>query len=67
MTLQDFGLDAFVAERACVGMKVVDLANLLCGIPGMLIDRGYLAVLPCRRIHLECMGDIDIRVEEHES
>lgn len=44
-------------------MEKLEVTDLLDAIPGMLIERGLLAELPCRKIHLGSMGRIDQQAE----
>lgn len=67
VALQNFDLEAFVAERALAGLKRLGVVDLLDGIPEMLIELGFHAELPCRRIYLGSMGEIHIRVEKYDS
>lgn len=50
IAVHGFDLDAFVSERAHAGMTRLEMDDLLEGIPAMLIARGLLTELPCRRI-----------------
>lgn len=65
VALQDFDLEGFVAERAFASMKRLEVAELLGGIPEMLIKLDFIAELPCHRNYLGSMGEIGSRVEEY--
>ena len=45
-------------------MTKLEVDDLLEDIPAMLIERGLIAELPCRRIYLGAMGEIDIKAEK---
>lgn len=64
IAIHGFDLGAFVSERAHAGMTRLEVDDLLEGIPAMLIERGLLTELPCRRIYLGAMGEIDIKAEK---
>lgn len=64
IAVHGFDLDAFVSERTHGGMKRLEVDDLLEGIPAMLIELGLLTELPCRRIYLGAMGEIDIKAEK---
>lgn len=64
MALQDFDLDALVGEKVFAGMSRLEIDDVLDAVPGMLIARGVLAELPCRKIYLGAMGLVDIKVEK---
>jgi hypothetical protein len=46
-------------------MKRLEVAELLDGIPEMLIKLDFIAELPCHRNYLGSMGEIGSRVEEY--
>jgi len=64
IAVHGFDIDAFVSERAHAGMTRLEVDDLLEDIPAMLIERGLIAELPCRRIYLGAMGEIDIKAEK---
>lgn len=61
---QDFDLAAFVGEKVFAGMSGREVNELLNAVPGMLIEEGLMVELPCRKIYLGAMGEIDIKVEK---
>lgn len=63
VALQDCDLAVLVGERAVAGMTRLEVDGMLDEVPEMLIERGVLGKLPCRKIHLGAMGAIDIKVE----
>ena len=55
---KDFDLDSLTE-----GWEV---SSLLSHIPRMLFESGFITKLPCRKIHLGAMGEVDIREEDED-
>ena len=63
---QDFDLDSFVAEATTPLKERWEVPSLLWDIPRMLLESGLITALPCREIHMESMGEVDIREEKDD-
>ncbi|WP_434578019.1 hypothetical protein J3P95_07555 [Pseudomonas sp. Z5-35] len=63
---QDFDLGAFVAETVSAVTETWDITKLLWEVPRMLVDQGLLVELPCRRIHLGALGDVELTEEKKD-
>ena len=61
---QDFDLDSFVAETMKPLTEKWEVSSLFGDIPRMLFESGFITELPCRKIYLGAMGEVDIRVEK---
>lgn len=60
---QDFDLDSFVAGKIQPLTELWEVSSLLSDIPRMLFETGFIAKLPCRKIYLGAMGEVDIQEE----
>lgn len=63
---QDIDLEAFLVEARTLLQEPWELSALLSDVPRMLFEQGLIAKLPCRRIYLGRMGEVDLREEEEE-
>ncbi|WP_282348447.1 hypothetical protein [Pseudomonas sp. PS01301] len=63
---REFDLGSFVAEVIPQQTKRHDMSALLWDVPRMLLERGLITELPCKKIHLGAMGEIDIRQEQDD-
>lgn len=63
---RDFDLDSFVAKVIPPLAKRHDVSALLWDVPRMLLERGLITELPCKKIHLGEMGEVDIREEQDD-
>ncbi|ANI00996.1 hypothetical protein A8L59_18150 [Pseudomonas koreensis] len=65
---QDFDLGAFVAKAvsAATDTETWEVTGLLWEVPRMLVDQGLLVELPCRRIHLGALGDVELTKEKKD-
>lgn len=63
---QDFDLDAFVAKVASAVTEAWEVTGLLWEAPRMLVEQGFLVELPCRRIHLGSLGDVELKEEKKD-
>lgn len=63
---QDFDLDSFVAEATTQLTERWEVPSLLWNIPRMLFESGLVTALPCRKIHLGALGEVDIREEDED-
>lgn len=61
---REFDLDSFVAELIPPQSEKHDVSALLWEVPRMLLERGLITELPCKKIHLGEMGEVDIREEQ---
>lgn len=41
-----------------------EASSVLSQIPGMLFESGFITKIPCRKIYLGVMGEVDIREEK---
>ncbi|PRA33678.1 hypothetical protein [Pseudomonas poae] len=57
---QDFDLDTFVAKAVSAVTEAWEVTGVLWEVPRMLVVQGFLAELPCRRIHLGALGDVEL-------
>lgn len=63
---QDFDLDSFVAEVMKPLTERWEVSSLFGDIPRMLFESGFITELPCRKIYLGAMGEVDIREEKED-
>ena len=63
---QDFDLGAFVAETVSAVTETWEITELLWEVPRTLVDQGLLVELPCRRIHLGALGDVELTEEKKD-
>lgn len=42
------------------------VSSMLGEIPRMLFESGFITELPCRRIYVGAMGEVDIREEKED-
>lgn len=63
---QDFDLDSFVAEATKPLTERWEVPSLLWNIPRMLFESGFITKLPCRKIYLGALGEVDIREEDED-
>lgn len=63
---QDFDLDSFVEEALRPLTERWQVSSMLGEIPRKLFESGFIATLPCRKIYLGAMGEVDIREEEED-
>ncbi|QCY15053.1 MULTISPECIES: hypothetical protein [Pseudomonas] len=63
---QDFDLDSFVADAMKPITELWKVSSLLSHIPRMLFESGLISKLPCRKIYLGALGEIDIREEQED-
>jgi hypothetical protein len=66
VAVQDIDIDAFVAEATDQVVERPEIQALLRDIPKMMLERGLIALSPCRRIFLGVAGDIEIGEEKDE-
>ena len=60
---QDFDLDVFVAKNVSAS-ETWELTGVLWEVPRVLVEQGLLVELPCRRIHLGALGDVEVTEEK---
>lgn len=63
---QDFDLGAFVAKAVSAVMEAWEVTGVLWEVPRMLVEQGFLVELPCRRIHLGSLGDVELTEEKKD-
>ena len=63
---KDFDLDSFVAEAMKPLTEGWEVSSLLSDIPRMLFESGFITKLPCRKIYLGALGEVDIREEDED-
>ncbi|RMR86329.1 hypothetical protein [Pseudomonas coronafaciens] len=63
---QDVDVEAFIADARTRLEEPWELSALLSDVPRILCEQGLLAKLPCRRIYLGSMGEVDIGEEKEE-
>lgn len=63
---QDFDLGAFVAETVSGVTETWEVTELLWELPRLLVKQGLLVELPCRRIHLGSLGDVELTEEKKD-
>lgn len=63
---RDIDLDAFIANARALPEESWELSSLLQSAPRMLHEQGLIAKLPCRRIYLGSMGEVDIGEEKED-
>ena len=63
---QDFDLDSFVAETMKPLTEKWEVSSLFRDIPRMLSEIGFITELPCRKIYLGALGEVDIREEKED-
>lgn len=63
---QDFDLGAFVGKAVSAVTETWEVTGLLWEVPQMLVDQGLLVELPCRRIHLGALGDVELTEEKKD-
>ncbi|WP_339498536.1 hypothetical protein [Pseudomonas canadensis] len=63
---QDFDLGAFVAKAVSADTETWEVTGLLWEVPRMLVDQGLVVELPCRRIHLGALGDVELTEEKKD-
>ena len=61
-----FDLGAFVAETVSAVTETWEITELLWGLPRLLVEQGLLVELPCRRIHLGSLGDVELTEEKKD-
>ncbi|MEG5266336.1 hypothetical protein TRP66_18760 [Pseudomonas sp. JDS28PS106] len=66
VTLQDIDVDAFVVAAIGQLTERVEINSILREIPKILSEQGLIAGMPCRRIYLGAMGEVDISEEKEE-
>jgi len=66
VAMQDFDLDSFVAEAMTPLTEKWEVSSLLWDIHRMLFESGLITKLPCRKIYLGAMGEVDIREEQDD-
>lgn len=64
---QDFDLGAFVAETVSAVTETWEITELLWELPRLLVEQGLLVELPCRRIHLRSLADVELTEESRPS
>lgn len=62
---QDFDLGAFVAKTVSA-TETWELTGVLWEVPRLLVEQGLLVELPCRRIHLGALGDVEVTEEQKD-
>lgn len=63
---QDFDLDSFIAEAMKPLTERWEVSSLFGDVPRMLFESGLITKLPCRKIYLGAMGEVDIREEQDD-
>ncbi|WP_434603086.1 hypothetical protein J3P85_07095 [Pseudomonas sp. Z1-12] len=63
---QDFDLGAFVAKAVSDVTEPWEVTWGLWEVPRMLVEHGLLLELPCRRIHLGSLGDVELTEEKKD-
>lgn len=63
---QDFDLDSFVAETMKPLTEKWEVSSLFGDIPRMLFESGFITELPCRKIYLGAMGEVNIAEEKED-
>jgi len=63
---QDFDLGAFVAKALSAVTEAWEVTGVLCEVTRMLVEQGFLVELPCRRIHLGSLGDVELTEEKKD-
>lgn len=63
---QDFDLGAFVAKAVSAVGETWELTGLLWEVPRVLVEQGLLVELPCRRIHLGSLGEVELTEEKKD-
>ncbi|MCT9827092.1 hypothetical protein [Pseudomonas veronii] len=63
---QDFDLDSFIAEAMKPLTEKWEVSSLFGDIPRVFFENGLITKLPCRKIYLGAMGEVDIREEQDD-
>ena len=63
---QDFDLGAFVAKTVSAVTEAWEVTGVLWEVPRMLVEQGLLVELPCRRIHLGSLGEVELTEEKND-
>jgi len=63
---QDFDLGAFVAKAMSTVTEAWEVTGVLWEVPRILVEQGFLVELPCRRIHLGSLGDVELTEEKKD-
>ena len=57
----------FVGKAVSAVTETWEVTELLCELPRLLVEQGLLVELPCRRIHLGSLGDVELTEESRPS
>lgn len=60
---KDFDLGAFVTESVSAVTQNWEVSGVLSDVSRTLVEHGLLVELPCRRIHLGSLGDVELTEE----
>jgi len=56
----------FVAKAVSAVTEAWEVTGVLWEVPRMLVEQGLLVELPCRRIHLGSLGDVELTEEKKD-
>jgi hypothetical protein len=60
---RDFDLDAIVERLKPAVSEPWEITDLMWSIPKMLLEEGFITMMPCRRLYLGSFGEFDVGEE----
>jgi hypothetical protein len=63
---QDFDLDLFVEKMMPPTAEQGEIFDLMRDIPRLLLEQGFITIVPCKMIYLGAWGEFEIREEKDD-
>jgi hypothetical protein len=63
---QDFDLVLFIERVMSPTAEQWEISDLMRDIPRLLLEQGFITIMPCKRIYLGAWGEFEIREEKDD-